>query len=67
MPEDYTPPSLEDRLQEKLEGLTEGHKRILIDLFSNLNEDNQQLMISTCETREGINGLIDFAIQNRGE
>ena len=69
MPEvaDIKPLTMEQRLAKKLEGLSEGHTALLFSLFTNLNEDNQLKMIDTCEDREGINQLIDFALENRGE
>lgn len=70
MPEvaDIKPLTMEQRLAKKLDGLSEGHTALLFSLFTNLNEDNQMKMIDTCEDREGINQLIDFALENsRGE
>jgi len=67
MPEDYTPPSLEEQLLAKIEHLPEAHAVTLLALFDSLNEDNKSTMLDTVETEEGINGLLDFAIQNRGE
>jgi hypothetical protein len=70
MPEvaDIKPLTMEQRLAKKLDGLSESHIALLFSLFTNLNEDNQFKMIDTCEDFEGINQLIDFAIENsRGE
>lgn len=70
MPEvaDIKPLTMEQRLAKKLDGLSEGHMALLFSLFTNLNEDNQLKMIDTCEDIEGINQLIDFALENnRGE
>ena len=70
MPEvaDIKPLTMEERLAKKLDGLSEGHTALLFSLFTNLNEDNQLKMIDTCEDRDGINQLIDFALENsRGE
>lgn len=60
--------SMEERLAKKLDGLSESHTALLFSLFENLNEDNQIKMLATCEDMEGINQLIDFALENsRGE
>lgn len=69
MPEvaDIKPLTMEERLAKKLDGLSEGHTALLFSLFSNLNEDNQMKMIESCSDRDGINELIDFALENRGE
>lgn len=67
VPEEVELPSMEERLVVKLDGLAEGHIHMLLSLFEGLTEDNQRRMLDTVETVEGINGLIDFAIKNRGE
>jgi len=59
--------TMEQRLAKKLDGLSEGHTALLFSLFTNLNEDNQLKMIHKCEDRDGINELIDFALENKGE
>ena len=59
---------MEQRLANKLDGISESHTALLFSLFTNLNEDNQLKMIEACEDMEGINQIIDFAIENnRGE
>lgn len=65
--EDYVPMTQEEKLIAKLEHLPEAHVLMLLGLYENLNEDNRTKMMSAVDTREGINSLIDFAIQNRGE
>ena len=65
--EDYVPMTQEEKLIGKLEHLPEAHVLMLLGLYENLNEDNRTKMMSAVDTREGINSLIDFAIQNRGE
>jgi len=70
MPEvaDIKPLTMEQRLANKLDGISESHTALLFSLFTNLNEDNQLKMIEACEDMEGINQIIDFAIENnRGE
>lgn len=65
--EDYVPMTQEEKLIGKLEHLPEAHVLMLLGLYENLNEDNRIKMMSAVDTPEGINSLIDFAIQNRGE
>ena len=69
MPEvaDIKPLTMEERLAKKLDGLSESHTTLLFSLFTNLNEDNQMKMIEACSDKDGINELIDFALENRGE
>lgn len=67
MPEDYTPPSLEERFLDKIVDLPEAHAVTLLALFDSLNEENKMTMIESVETEEGVNALLDFAINNRGE
>lgn len=67
MPEEYEAPTPEERLIERLEGLSEAHIHMLLGLFDSLTEENQATMLETASTPEGIRGLLDFAIQNRGE
>jgi hypothetical protein len=66
----YVPEELkftaEERLLRRLEGLSEGHIDMLMDLFESLNDMNQSMMIDSAETQEGLNQLLDFAINNRG-
>ena len=59
----FTP---EERMIKRLEGLREGHIDMLMSLFESLNDVNQSKMIESAETEEGLNQLLDFAINNRG-
>lgn len=67
MPEDYTPPSSQERFLSRIDHLPESYAVTLLALFDSLNEDNQSVMIESTDTEEGINALLDFAINNRGE
>lgn len=67
LPEETVPQTLEECLTSKLEGLSEGHVFLLLSLFESLNEVNQHIMLETVETVEGVNSLIDFALENRGK
>lgn len=61
------PLNKEERLLANLGDLAESHKRTLLDVFAKLNEDNQRKFMATCETPEGIEQMLNFAIQYRGE
>lgn len=61
------PLNKEERLLANLGDLAESHKRTLLDVFAKLNEDNQRKFMTTCETPEGIEQMLNFAIQYRGE
>ena len=65
--EDYVPMTQEEKLVAKIEHLPEAHIHTLLSLYESLNEDNRNKMMMAVDTQEGINSLIDFAIQNRGE
>jgi hypothetical protein len=57
----------EERLLVNLGDLSETHKRTMLSVFEKLNEDNQRKFMAACETPEGIEQMLDFAINNRGE
>lgn len=61
------PLNKEERLLTNLGDLAETHKRTLLNVFAKLNEDNQRKFMAACETPEGVEQMLDFAIQNRGE
>jgi hypothetical protein len=60
----FTP---EERLLKRLNGLSEAHVLTLLGLFEDLNKDNQNKMIETVETHEGINQILNFVLENRGK
>jgi hypothetical protein len=66
VPEDikFTP---EERLLKRINGLSEAHVQTLLGLFEDLNKDNQNKMIETIETSEGINQILNFVLENRGK
>jgi hypothetical protein len=66
--EDHELPSIDDRFLNAIDHLPESHIATLFGLFDSLSEENQLIMIDTVGTTEGVNSLIDFAIENqRGE
>jgi hypothetical protein len=61
------PLNKEERLLTKLADISETHKRTMISVFEKLNEDNQREFMLACDTAEGIEQMLDFSIQHRGE
>ena len=61
------PLNKEERLLVKLADISETHKRTMVSVFEKLNEDNQREFMLTCDTAEGIEQMLDFSIQHRGE
>lgn len=65
--EDEAPPSLDEQMISRVAHLRAGDADMIYQLFNALNEDNKKVMIRTADTLEGVNSLLDFAIQNRGK
>jgi hypothetical protein len=61
------PLNKEERLLTKLADISEIHKRTMVSVFEKLNEDNQREFMLACDTAEGIEQMLDFSIQHRGE
>ena len=61
------PLNKEERLLAKLADISETHKRTMVSVFEKLNEDNQREFMLVCDTAEGIEQMLDFSIQHRGE
>lgn len=61
------PLNKEERLLTKLGDISETHKRTMVSVFEKLNEDNQREFMLACDTAEGIEQMLDFSIQHRGE
>jgi hypothetical protein len=57
----------EERLQNRINDLTETHQRTLMHVFEKLSEDNKSKFLEACDTPEGVEQMLDFAINNRGE
>lgn len=58
------PLSLEEKLESKIEGLSEIKKNSVRDLFSSLNEDNKTSMLKVLDEEKGLNKVLDFIISN---
>jgi hypothetical protein len=61
------PLNKEERLLGKLADISETHQRTMVSVFEKLNEDNQREFMLACDTAEGIEQMLDFSIQHRGE
>ena len=61
-----TPMTNEEILESKIKNLPEKHIKLILNLFDSLTEENQYIMLESVETSDGINKLLDFAINNRG-
>lgn len=57
----------EEKLADLLGDLTESHRRTMLSVFDKLNESNQKKFLEACETSEGVDSMLDFAISHRGE
>jgi hypothetical protein len=57
----------EEKLADLLGDLTETHRRTMLSVFDKLNESNQKKFLEACETPEGVDSMLDFAISHRGE
>ena len=57
----------EEKLADLLDDLSESHRRTMLTVFEKLNESNQKKFLEACETPEGVEYMLDFAINHRGE
>ena len=60
--EEVTPLTLEEQFAEKTQHLSENHVFTLLRLFNDLDESNQNTMLSMVESDQGVRELLDFAI-----
>jgi hypothetical protein len=61
------PLNKEERLQDRLSDISESHQRTMLTVFEKLSDDNQSKFLEACNTPEGVEKMLDFAINNRGE
>jgi hypothetical protein len=54
-------------LDTAIGGLSPRLQETMKTAFSRLNEENQQKFATACATEEGLEKMIAFAIENRGE
>lgn len=60
---DYIPLTLEERLIESIESLSETYQGLIITLYESLSDDNKEALIDTLSNEDGINEAIDFALE----
>lgn len=56
-----------EEFEAAITGLSERHQGLMSEVFSRLNEENQQKFAEACKTEEGLEAMVAFAIENRGE
>tara|TARA_R110000823_G_scaffold200078_3_gene331102 strand:- start:2475 stop:3566 length:1092 start_codon:yes stop_codon:yes gene_type:complete len=52
--------------EEAISGLPSSTQDLLENTFSRLSEDNQSKFVAACQTEEGLEKMVGFAIENRG-
>ena len=57
----------EERLQNRIDDLSESHQRTMLTVFEKLSDDNKSKFLEACDSPEGVEKMLDFAINNRGE
>lgn len=57
----------EETLAELISDLSESHKRTMTHVFEKLNDDNKTKFLEACDTPDGVEQMLDFAINHRGE
>ena len=57
----------EEKLAELIADLSESHQRTMTNVFEKLNEDNKSKFLEACDTPDGVEQMLDFAINHRGE
>lgn len=53
--------------KENISGLAPRLQEAMHDVLDRLNEENQDKFIAACQTEEGLEKMVAFAIENRGE
>lgn len=57
----------EEKLADLISDLSESHQRTMMTVFEKLNEDNKSKFLEACDTPDGVEQMLDFAINHRGE
>ena len=57
----------EEKLVDLISDISEAHQRTIITVFEKLNDDNKTKFLEACDTPDGVEQMLDFAINNRGE
>jgi hypothetical protein len=56
-----------EELQQAIEGLSPRLQETMHNIHDRLNEENRDKFVAACQTEEGLEKMIAFAIENRGE
>ena len=64
---EHVVPTLKDQLIERISDLSESNQETMLSVFEQLSEDNKAKFVEYCDSPEGVNAMLDFAIDNRGE
>lgn len=57
----------EDVLRDLANGLSESNVDLMVSVFEQLSEDNQDRFLDACQTPEGLDAMLDFSITNRNK
>ena len=57
----------EEKLADLISDISEAHQRTIMTVFEKLNDDNKTKFLEACDTPDGVEQMLDFAINNRGE
>lgn len=57
----------EETLTGLIGDLSEANQKTMLAVFDKLSEENRAKFVEACETPEGVEAMLDFAIQNRGK
>ena len=56
-----------EEFEQVIESLSPRLQEDMLNVFDRLNEANQEKFVTACQTEEGLEKMIAFAIENRGE
>ena len=57
----------EEKLASLISDISESQQRTMMTVFEKLNDENKTKFLEACDTPDGVEQMLDFAINNRGE
>lgn len=57
----------EEKLANLISDISESQQRTMMTVFEKLNDENKTKFLEACDTPGGVEHMLDFAINNRGE
>ena len=57
----------EEKLANLISDISESQQRTMMTVFEKLNDENKTKFLEACDTPDGVEHMLDFAINNRGE